>query len=145
MVRVSRYRVSDKVYDKMLTLLFYVVGERENKEDFLRTIFDLLTQAERLIISKRILLMYLIMKDIDYRMICTVIKVSNNTVSRYRQIVERSEGIVPLLKNLLEKEKIGDFINQLIIEFFPPGTYGTNWKAGWDFKKAIERKKLTGI
>lgn len=145
MVRISRYRVSDKVYDNMLTLLFHVVGERRNKEEFLRTIFDLLTQAERLVISKRILLMYLIMKKIDYREICQVLKVSNNTISRYRPIVEKSEGIVPLLKEILTRERIGDFIEELIVEFFPPGRYGTNWKAAWDLKIKVERKKITGI
>ena len=145
MVRISRFRLSNEVYDKLFVLLFEVIGKRRNKKEFNDILFDLLSPVERIMIAKRVVIIYLLMKEIDYRDICQVLKVSNGTVSKFRLIMEKSQGIVPALKSILKEEKVILFIEELFNDLFPPGKYGVNWKAAWERRIYLERKKRLGI
>lgn len=145
MARISRFKLNEKVYEKLFILLFEVVGKRSNKEDFNKIMVDLLSPVERIMIAKRIVIIYLLMKEIDYRAICKVIKVSNGTVSKFRLIIEKSEGIVPVLKYLLREDKIALFFKELFNDLFAPGVYGVNWSEAWKRRLDLQREKREGI
>ena len=145
MTRISRRRLSDRVYDKLFTLLFEVLAKRETKADFDQILMDLFSPVERIMIAKRVVIIFLLMKNIEALTICDVLKVSTSTVSKFRLVMEKSEGIVPALKRLVENEKIVLFLQGLYNDFFPPGTYGVNWKNAWQSKFDFERKKSEGI
>lgn len=96
-------------------------------------------------IAKRVVIIFLLMKGIDYHTICDVVKVSSGTVSKFRIVMEKSEGIVPALKNIVKNEQILLFLQGLFNDLFPPGVYGVNWKAAWERKFDYERRKTEGI
>jgi len=94
-------------------------------------------------IAKRVAIIYLLMKNIDYLMISEVLKVSSRTIAKFHSITSEGKEIKNILEGLVENEKIKDFFEELF--FREPGTYGTNWKSAWKQKYEIERKKQRGI
>ena len=142
---ISRNKVDDEVLEKLFSLFFEVVGKRENKEEFQRLINDVFSSTERIMVAKRIAIIYLLTKNIDYRIICEVLKVSASTVFKFRLLTEESKGIVPILKKILRGENISQFFEEILLTFNRPGKYGVNWSQAWKDKMAFERKKETGI
>jgi len=145
MPMISRNKVDDEVLEKLFSLFFEVVGKRENKEEFQRLINDVFSSTERIMVAKRIAIIYLLTKNIDYRIICEVLKVSASTVFKFRLLTEESKVIVPILKKILRGEKISQFFEEILLTFNRPGKYGVNWSQAWKDKMAFERKKETGI
>jgi Trp operon repressor len=145
MIRISPYKISSATYEKVFAVFYEVVGRGHNKEEFNHIFFELLSPAERIMIVKRIAIIYLLMKNIDYETICSALKVSNSTVSKFRILMEDSRGIVPALKKIVSLEKIALMFEELFSEIFAPGVPGVNWKAAWERKMALKRRKQTGI
>ena len=145
MIRISYLKIKGDDYEKIFSIFYKVLGETEDKDEFSKILFDLLTPAERIMIIKRIAIIYLLLKDIEYRTICEVLKVSNGTVSKYKLLMENSVGIVPVLKKMVRNEKIWLFFEDIFSQIFYPGRPGINWKAAWEMKIALERKKERGL
>jgi len=145
MIRISYLQIKAQDYEKIFSIFYKVLGETENKEEFNKILFDLLTPAERIMLIKRIAIIYLLLKEIDYRMICKALKVSNTTVNKYKLSLERSEGIVPVLKNMVKHEKVWLFFEEIFSQIFYPGRPGINWTAAWEMKLALERKRERGL
>lgn len=145
MARISRFKLSDQTLDKLFSLFFEIVGKKQNKEEFKKTIIDLLSPVERIMIAKRVAIIYLLMKQIDQRTICQVLKVSSGTVAKFSLLMEKSEGIVPTFRRLLKSEKLVEFFEDIFNSFFAPGVPGVNWKAAWERKIARDQKKVRGM
>ena len=143
MIRISRFKLDNRAYQKLFDLTFEVIGQKHNKEDFNKILFDLLSPSERIMFAKRIAIIYLLMKDIDYQIICSVLKVSNGTVSKFRLIKEKSIGIIPAIEKILKDEKISLFFLELLNILIPPGTPHTNWQTGWERKMEIKYSSRT--
>ena len=95
MVRNSRFVLRDDLLEKIFDLLFEVVGNTTSKDEFKKIFIDLLTPAERIMLAKRVAIVYLLLKKVEYYNICERLKVSQATVARYSLLMEKSEGIVP--------------------------------------------------
>lgn len=145
MVRITPYNVKPEAYKKVFDIFYEVVSNNKDKEEFNQIFLELLSPAERIMIAKRIAIIYLLMKNIDYQIICKVIKVSSATVSKYRLLMEDSKGIVPALKSLVMIEKVTLVFEEFFNEIFHPGLYGISWSAAWQSKRELERKKEEGI
>jgi len=145
MIRISPYKINSETYEKVFAVFYEVVGKGHNKKEFNHILFELLSPSERIMIVKRIAIVYLLMKEIDYVTICSVLKVSNSTVSKFRILMEDSQGVVPVLRKMVSLEKITLMFEELFSEIFAPGVYGVNWKAAWERKIALRIKKQTGI
>lgn len=145
MVRITPYNIKPEAYKKVFEIFYEVVSKNKDKEEFNQIFLELLSPSERIMIAKRIAIIYLLMKNIDYQMICKVIKVSSGTVFKYRLLMEDSKGIVPALKDLVALEKIALVFEGFFNEIFHPGLYGINWSAAWQRKKNLQRKKREGI
>ncbi len=145
MIRISYLKIKEEDYEKIFSIFYKVLGETEDKDEFSKILFDLLTPAERIMLIKRIAVIYLLLKDVDYLTICEVLKVSNGTISKYKLLMESSRGIVPVLKKMIGNEKIWLFFENIFSQIFYPGRPGINWKAAWEMRMALERKKERGL
>ncbi len=145
MTRISKFKLEKRVLDKLFTLFFEIVGKTNNREEFQKVIVDLLSPVERVMVAKRITVTYLVLKGIDYKIICETLKVSPTTVAKFTLLLERSEGMVPLFKKMLRNEKIELFLAELFSEIFRPGVRGVDWRSAWDLKRSIQQKKETGL
>jgi len=146
MVQISKRKLDTKVLQKLFRLFFEAVGNKNNQEEFQKIIDDLFSEIEKIMIAKRVAIIYLLLKNIDHEVIGDTVKVSSATIAKFSFIKERSQGIVDALRKILRNEKLADFLKDLYIDVIaPPGTYKTNWKAGWQRKIQREEEKRTGI
>ncbi|PJA55871.1 hypothetical protein CO165_01260 [Candidatus Roizmanbacteria bacterium CG_4_9_14_3_um_filter_33_18] len=143
MTRISKYRVEDKVLKKLYILMFEIVSNMDEEERFTGIINELLSPTEKIMITKRVAIIYLLMKNIDYLVISDVLKVSSRTIAKFHSMMIEGKEIKNILEGPIGNEKIKDFFEELF--FREPGTYGTNWKSAWRQKFEIERKKQRGI
>jgi len=143
MTRISKYRVEDKVLKKLYFLMFEIISNMDEEERFKGIMNELLSPTEKIMIAKRVAIIYLLMKNIDYLIISDVLKVSSTTIAKFHMIMIDGKEIKSILEGLIGNEKIKDFFEELF--FREPGTYGVNWKSAWRQKFEIERKKLGGI
>ena len=145
MVRNSRFVLAEKLLKKLFDLFFEVVGNKTSKDEFKKIFVDLLTPAERIMLAKRVAIIYLLLKKIEYYNICDRLKVSPTTVARYALLMEKSEGIVPTFKQIVKIDKVRIFLEEIFNNIFAPGKYGVNWKIAWKNKINLEKKKTFGI
>lgn len=145
MARISKFKLSEHVLAKIFDLFFEIVGRNKNKDEFKRIIHDLLSSTERIMIAKRIAIIYLRLKNIDQRTICKVLKISTATVAKFSLLMEKSDGIVPTFNKIMKNEKIIEFLEDIFNTLFAPGVPGVNWKAAWERKIARDRQKTLGM
>lgn len=145
MVRNSRFVLSDDLLEKVFDLFFEVMGNTSSKNEFRKIFFDLLTPAERIMLAKRVAIIYLLMKKIEYYNICDRLKVSSATVSKIALLMEKSEGIVPAFKQIVKIDKVKIFLEEVFNNIFAPGKTGVDWKIAWENKINLEKKKTFGI
>jgi len=145
MPQISQRKLKNGLENKLFDIYFQIVCSVQNQKDFSSVFLDLFSATERLMIAKRIAIMLLIIKDIDYRSICKVLKVSITTVCKYRMLIDHNQAIKQKLTHIQQNEKIVDAISQIYLLFRPPGGLHVNWKAAWQLKNELERKKQEGI
>ncbi|MCR4276674.1 MAG: Trp family transcriptional regulator [Candidatus Roizmanbacteria bacterium] len=145
MVRNSRFTLSDDLLEKLFDLLFEVIGNKSSKDEFRKIFVDLLTPAERIMLAKRVAIIYLLIKKIEYYNICDRLKVSPSTVAKYALLMEKSEGIVPTFKQIVKIDKVKIFLEEIFNNIFAPGKVGINWEIAWKNKFSLEKKKTFGI
>ena len=124
MVQVSKRKLSKNLPGKLFVLFFKTVGDKYSRNEFQNICDDIFSKTEQLVIVKRIAIFYLLKKGIDHSSICDTLKVSSATVAKFSLILEKSKGIVPFLDNLVRKEKIVDFLEDIFVE-----VVSTNWKS----------------
>lgn len=143
MTRISKYSLENRVLEKLYFLMFEIISNMDEEERFTGIVNELLSSTEKIMIAKRVAIIYLLMKKIDYFMISDVLKVSSTTIAKFHSIIKKGNEIKNILEGIIGNEKIKDFFEELF--FREPGTYRTNWKSAWQQKFEIERKKLRGI
>jgi Trp operon repressor len=80
MTRISKYKVEDKVLRKLYFLMFEIISNIDEEERFEGIMNELLSPTEKIMIAKRVAIVYLLMKNIDYLIISDVLKVSSRTI-----------------------------------------------------------------
>ena len=125
--------------------MFEVISSMDDEENFTNIINELLSPTEKIMIAKRIAIIYLLIKKIDYINISDVIKVSSETIAKFHKIMIESGAIKTALKKLVANEKVKDFLEKLYLDLRGPGTYGVNWSSAWRQKNEFERRKVKGI
>src|SRR3989338_208864 len=145
MVRNSRFTLSEDLLEKLFDLFFEIVGNKSSKDEFKKIFIDLLTPAERIMLAKRVAIIYLLLKKIEYYNICDRLKVSPSTVAKFVLLMEKSEGIVPTFKQIVKNDKVKIFLEEIFNNIFAPGKIGVDWKIAWENKINLEKKKTFGI
>src|SRR3990167_771084 len=104
MTRISRYKLKDYVYEKMFGLFFEVITNSKNKEGFNQLMKELLSPTERIMVAKRVVLVYLLLQEIDYQVICRVLKVSSSTISKFKLLTDNKSGMIDILKKTMQND-----------------------------------------
>jgi len=147
MTRISQYKLQEDVWLKIYQLFFEVIAKIKTKEVFNQTFNEILSPTERIMIAKRIAIIYLLLKKIDQFTIAKTLKVSTATVCRYAVLIEGKEkGIKKIVSDMMKKEKVLDFLEEAFSELFiQPGIKKGHWASYWQYKKRKEQKKATGL
>lgn len=137
MPRISKYKINDKVLLKIYQLFFRVISKLDNQELFFTITDEILSPTEKIMLAKRIAIIYLLIKKLDQRDIVTLLKVSKSTVSIYAYLFFKQKSkTVEILTNMINKEKILGFLEDLIHDFLVnPGVYIGHRKLQWMHEK----------
>jgi len=146
-MRISKNKLNEEILLKVYQLFFEVVSRFDTKDSFFDIIDDILYPTEKIMIAKRVAIIYLLIKNISQDAIAKTLKVSTGTVSRYAILFNDKETkIIKLLKTMITKEKVLDFLEDTFADLFiQPGIKKGHWELYWEHKKRKEQKQTTGF
>ena len=144
MPRVSKRPVSEELLSKTYKLFYEVFSRNKDQDDFLLIIDDIFSSSEKIMISKRLAIIYLLIKGVDYRDIMNTLKVSSATVVFYAStFLKRSSKVRSIIENMLNKEKVLNFLDDFFADIMiHPGIYKGHWQMYWDHKRKQESRKI---
>lgn len=118
---VSRRIISPKITKNIYDLLLHSFSKAKGKNELLPFISDLLTPTEQIMISKRLAIAFLLLRDdSDQRQIAKTLKVSTSTVSRVNLVLKtRGAGFRNILNKILKDENLKIVLGE-IYEIFSP-------------------------
>jgi Trp operon repressor len=146
MVRISNYRLEKKSIDQTFKLLFEIVSKNKNRDEFIELLNEILSPTERIMIAKRVMIMYLLVKQVPQKTIADSLKVSVGTVSRYALLIGQNSKINDIVTELLTKEAVinllSDFFHDLTTQ---PGLKIGHWQKYWDHEREKIKRETSGI
>jgi len=145
MVRLSKKKVDNYVWNKLFYIFFVVLNKKRNNAEFTKFILSIFSYPEEIMLIKRIGIIYLIMKNYDKNKITQVLNVSKTTIDKYRLIIEKNKNIYEYFIKIIEKEKISNIFEEIFSTLYGPGTYGIDWKSALIRKKKISERKIHGF
>ncbi len=146
MVRISKIKLQDDILMRIYQLFFELVLRSQSKDSFLDLLDDILTPTEKIMLAKRIGIIYLVIKGVDQRTIAHVLKVSSSTVASHALLIHKQDSrVVVIIRKMLTKEKVLGFIEDVFADLFiQPGLKIGHYKLQWEHKKRIEERKVLG-
>ena len=110
MTQVSKYPISDKVYERILEIFFKSLVDIKTRDEAKQFIGDFLTPTEQIMLAKRLAIAFLLEKDYDFRAISRILRVSLTTIARVNLVRKYGgQGYKKMIRKLLTEEQIKDF------------------------------------
>lgn len=131
MTQVSKRYLEKKIEERILDLFWTSLSSLSTKEKVAVFLDDLLTNTEKLMLSKRLAIAFMLMKGHDYPTINNRLKVSDQTIWNIKiNLSNRGKGYKVAIENIMQKERWGKLWQNLdhVFEELLPPRYGTNWK-----------------
>jgi len=147
MIYISKKRLSKEVLDKIFRLFLEVISWSSNSGEFLDLANEIFSPSEKIMMAKRITIIYLLVKGIDQIVIADVLKVSTATVAKFALLnCQKENKLVELMKSMIKKEKVLNFFDDLMADLFiQPGIKIGHHKLHWEHERKKQNRKLTGL
>jgi len=146
MAQVSKRFLNKKVEDRILDLFWNSLSSLSSKEKVSIFLDDLLSPTEKIMLSKRLAIAFMLMKGYDYPTINERLKVSDPTIWNVKlNLTHRGKGYNLAIEQIMSKEKWEKFWEDLDFFFSQiiPPTPGINWKEArrkqWDKRRKQEK------
>jgi len=111
MTQISKYPVSNQVYERILEIFYKSLVEIKSKDEGKKFIKDFLTPTEQVMLAKRLAIAFLLEKDYDFRTIGKILRVSLTTIARVNLLRKYGgQGYSQMIKKLLKEERVKDFL-----------------------------------
>ncbi|MEK7175803.1 MAG: Trp family transcriptional regulator [Patescibacteria group bacterium] len=104
MPHVSKKRLSRKTQGKIFSKLIVVLGHARNHRDLAYELDELLTETEKIMLAKRLAIIFMLDSNIPQHRISDALSVSLSTVTRFSLGVE--EGKYDFIRNISKKDKV---------------------------------------
>ena len=131
MTQVSKRFLQKQVEERILDLFWTSLSSLSAKDKVSLFLDDLLSPTEKLMLSKRVAIAFMLMKGYDYPTINNRLKVSDQTIWNVKvNLTHRGKGYKMAIENIMQKEKWEKFwqdLDNFFEEILPP-RYGTNGK-----------------
>lgn len=146
MTQISKRYLDKKVEDRILDLFWTSLASLSTKEKVAIFIDDLLSATEKIMLSKRLAIAFMILKGYDYPSINNRLKVSDQTIWNVKtNLSHRGKGYKAVIEQIMNKEKWEKFWQDLdhFFEVILPPRYGTDWKEArrkqWEKRRKEEK------
>jgi len=140
MSQVSKYKLSNKVYERIFSLFpqfLYKMTSKGKQRDLVDAFF---TRTEKIVFAKRITIAFMLVKGYSYRQISQKIKVSTSTILKIADSLKsHSDSITKELQVISADDSFKEFLGSIgysINKILPPR--GGNWSA---WRRRIEKEK----
>jgi len=103
-------------------------------DHFFSLLNDVISPTEQVMISKRIAVLYLIMRKVPTDEIMEHIKVSRTTVLKFQLLFyDRNTPLIEMLKRMMTEKEVLSFIDDFFADIFiQPGRKIGHWQLYWD-------------
>jgi len=136
MVRNSHYLIKEKVLIGIYRLFFEVISKGKNKQDFFHILDEIISPSEKLMLAKRVAIIYLLTKNTGVREIVDTLKVSTATVAKYVLLFSNKESkLNRILKTILNSREMRNYLLDIFSELFiQPGIKKGHWELHQRYK-----------
>lgn len=147
MVHISGAKLRPESIAQVNSLLYKIIGTSRSEKEFQALFTEIFSKKEQILIAKRVVIMYLLIKEIPQRDIAHALRVSIATVTKYSTFLKDRE--TPLTKTMTKQLKNEAVMNLLEDIFFnilvQPGIKRGHWAQYWGHEKTKQRQKTSGI
>jgi len=138
MTQVSKYTLRKDVSDRIFELFAKILTSMPNKERAEVFISEFFTPTEKIMLSKRVAIMFLLEKRCDYNTIKDILKVSSSTIATVNTLRQyRSKGYRKLISKILKDEKMNTFFGLILDKLLEIPASSREGSGSW---KYITRK-----
>ncbi len=114
MSQVSKRPINKKTQDRIWSLFVSCITETNNKELAEGLIRDLLTPTERIMLTKRFSISFMLLHGYVYEDIAKVLKVSTSTVNSIsRWLKTEGEGLRKIISKIEKQEKRETLVSEM--------------------------------
>lgn len=142
MTQVSRYPISKDVYDRCWEIFTKTLIGIKNSQDVDEIVSDLLTPTERIMLTKRLAIAFLLTQGYEYREVEKILHVSFQTIAMVNNALRYgNNGYKKAVNRILKDEKLKDILNKTAQILITPATYGGQGSGAWRYLKRELQKK----
>lgn len=146
MTQVSRRILDKKTVDRIFNLFVSGVVLAQTSKSAVSLIDDLFTPTEKIMLSKRFSIAFLLLEGYDYRQIQSALKVSSATIGRVATWLKtKGDGVREIKEKIRKTESLKEIweeIKDSVAEIFLTSP-GMNWSLGHQIlrQRKDERQK----
>ena len=146
MVQISKHKLKPEVHES-ISHIFIDIFRDQSLTSNLDELFNVLfSHSERIMVAKRIAILYLLQKKVTHRDISQILKVSVSTIHKFIRIADDNQlAVERILHSALTRDKLDMFFEDILANMHGVGQIGTNWSATLHRQQKHERKKRFGI
>ncbi|MBI2450901.1 MAG: hypothetical protein HYV52_00980 [Parcubacteria group bacterium] len=129
MSRVSQNLLSPNYLEEIQSSFDWAISKLSKEEEIKNFFDEFLTRSERIMLAKRLILIFLISKEFDAISIYSILKVSPTTVVYFKEkFQKRPENFQPVLDQLARRESLKNLFKKIekfiepVAAFMPPAT-----------------------
>jgi TrpR-related protein YerC/YecD len=112
MSQISKYPIRKEISDRIFEIFFKTLSRTKNEDESYCLAEDLFTHAERIMLSKRLAIAFLLMKGYQYKSISDLLKVSTGTIATVNGYINGGKGGYKIVLDRISKEEqLGEFFN----------------------------------
>lgn len=130
MTQISKRKIDKNKLNNIHNLFLHLFIRLYDKSEVEELLSELLTETERIMISKRLACFYLLLKGLSNEEISNALKMSTSTVSHYKYYLNRNTKITQYLSLKLNSAKFKKLFENFFDElFYGIPRKGSNWSA----------------
>lgn len=143
MAQVSKYPISQAVYEQIYELLLKVISDSRSNDESKELLDDLLTPTEKIVLAKRLAIALLLMKKYTYENIKKILRVSQPTIALVNITLRyKGRGYKQFTDKILREEKIRKIwekIEDSVLSTMSHGKGSGPWRY---LKQELKRKQF---
>ncbi len=132
MTQISKYPITDNVYQRILDIFFKSLVEIQTGDEAKQFIKDFLSPTEQIMLSKRLAIAFLLEKKYEFRQISRILRVSLSTVAKVSMMRKYGgEGYQKIINKILKEEQVKDFlakVGESLTEVVSKGKGSGTWR-----------------
>jgi TrpR-related protein YerC/YecD len=145
MSQISKYPIRKEVVDRIFEILFKTLSHTRNNKESYYLAEDLFTPTEKIMLSKRLAIAFLLMKGYQYRSISNLLKVSLGTIASVNTYLNYGKGGYRIvLDRITKEEQLDEFFSGMLEKLVSIPAASTKGGGVWrDLRNEVRKQNKT--